>query len=247
MPTPDFFEILENAERIYKTENIFIQHKDGKIEPAIDFAKNDWISVNAANLYDKNTRDYLWYDYKEAANTMWYAMREQSGYTPGLFFLFEYYSIVARLIALRSDSIDKTNGKRLYDIEQRKIKRAKEAEARKKAKEDAKINPVKDMFKYLKGRHEFCDDLSKAHYHPAEEGVDVSEVRRIAGTLADNYREAAVSLGFAHIEGKGLTWVKEFLAKDPYHFSYTWLFRYDVSRKRLIRKHELESKKDAKT
>ena len=252
MLSPNFEQIIHDAKRFNNNaQNVFIEHKGGVIEPALDFIQNDWRKLMLADLYDNNTRDYLWFDYNKAYNRTWDALNEQNAisvYAPGLHALCDYYKQVCRILALKCTSIDKANGRRLWVIEQKKIKKAQEAEARKKAREDAKINPVKDMLKYLRGRSEFCEMVASWRSHPAFEDAPeyvLEDIRKTANWLAEKYYKAAVSLAFAHVEGKGLAWAKEFAGYDPYNAGYELLFRFDITMKKIIRKYESKAQKDA--
>ncbi len=252
MESPNFLEIIQKAQQEYNTQNVFIEHKGGVIEPALAFIQNDWRNLMLADLYDNDKRDYLWFDYHKAWNRAWDALNEQNAisvYAPGLHVLCDYYKQVCRIIALKCTSIDKANGRRLWAIEQKKIKKAQDAEARKKAREAAKVNPVRDMLKYLRGRSEFCEMVANYGDHAAYGEMnefDILDVRESAKVLAEKYYKAAVSLSFAHVEGKGLAWAKEFAGYDPYNVGYILLFRFDVTMKKIIRKYEAQSKKDAK-
>lgn len=251
MESPTFLEIIQKAQQEYNTQNVFVQTSDGRKSPAIDFIKSDWKDFLRDASQDKDTVDRLCYDYQMATTTVMDSLRNNnSEYAPGLYVLSEYYFwMLNQMRSAYGISIENPNGRRLWNIEQKKIKKAQDAEARKKAREAAKVNPVKDMLKYLRGRSEFCEKVANYGNHPTYAEIptiDIVAVRASAKVLADKYYKAAVSLAFAHVEGKGLAWAKEFAGYDPYGAGYALLFRFDISMKKIIRKYGSQAKKDAK-
>jgi hypothetical protein len=247
MESPNFEEIIQKAQKEYNTQNVFIEHKGGSMQSALDFMQEDWKEFSRFDMSQKDVRDYLYFEYMNAETELFLSRQPDNEYSPGLYALRIYYgSVKSNLFS--EYNIGVSNGRRLFRIEQKKIKKAQEAEVRKKAREDAKVNPVKDMLKYLRGRSEFCEMVANCGDHPSYGEMnefDILDVRASAKVLADKYCKAAVSLAFAHIEGKGLAWAKDFAGYDPYNTGYTLIFRFDVTMKKIIREYETKAKKDA--
>jgi len=129
MESPNFEEIIQKTQKAYNTQNVFVQTSDDKQSPAIDFIKSDWKNFLREAAQDKDTVDRLCYDYQMATMTVLDSLRNNhSEYAPGLYVLSEYYFWMVNQISMAYGvSVKNQNGRHLWMIEQKKIKKAQEA------------------------------------------------------------------------------------------------------------------------